>query len=413
MPAKKDDNRLGRERRERLLDGVGVRGLGVVHEVDARDLAAGLDAVLDRAEARKAARHDVFAHADEQRERGGRQGVLPVVATADLQVVGAPEVVLHPVQADDEPIASDEGGIAAAELAVDGQLADAQAALGAAHRDGAAPVVVHRDDGEVAGAHVGEDLLLGGGVGLHGAVPLDVVGRDVEQRRRARVEPRGLGELETRELGHEPAALGTMADLADAEHADVAHGLGRAAVLVEQVRGERGRGGLAVRAGDGYPVARALAEGELGLADNLGARGRGGAEKGALLGDAGRSDGEVEGSLHVLGAEHAAHAHPLEGPRSVALLGARAAVERDGVDAPGGETGEVAANALSRLADAKDEYVSELLCVRAGHALALSLAVRCGPLRRASCKEVPGQRRLGTSCQRPSLRRASLPELEV
>ncbi len=94
VAAEHHDNGLGREGGEGLLDRVGVRGLGVVDEVHARDLATGLDAVLDGVEPREPARHDSLVDPHEQRERGGREGVLPVVASANPQVVDAAEVVL-------------------------------------------------------------------------------------------------------------------------------------------------------------------------------------------------------------------------------------------------------------------------------------------------------------------------------
>jgi len=205
-----------------------------------------------------------------------------------------------------------------------------------------------------------------------------VVGRDVKQDRCARVKPRGLRELEARELRHEPAALGAARHLADAEDADVAHGLGGAAVLVEQVRGEGGRGGLAVRSCHGEPPLRALSERELRLADDLVTRRRSGGEEGARLRDPRRGDGEIVVSLDLFGPQDAADARLLEGAGGVAPFGTRSAVERDGVDAAGGQAREVTADPLPRLSDAEDEDVAEFVRVLAGHALELSLAMRCG-----------------------------------
>ena len=309
VPAQHDHDGAGPEGGEGLLHGVGVGGLGVVDKVDARVGAAGLDAVLDGVEVGKAARQCLVGGSQVQRARGG--GVLPVVAAANLEGACGQELVLNAGRADDEHAVAHEGGVGGGGLALYGELAGGHAAgeKAVAHR--AAPVVVHAHDGEVALAQVGEDLLLGGGVGLEGAVPLHVVGRHVQKRRHAGVEQPGGGQLEAGELRHEPAVGRTGGKLAGDDGADVAHGLGAHARDLQQVRGERGRGGLSVGARDGHPALGALAEGKLGLADDLpGARARRGEERGELR-DSRGGHGQVIAAGHVLGAQDAPHARGL------------------------------------------------------------------------------------------------------
>ena len=225
---------------------------------------------------------------------------------------------------------------------------------------------------EGALAQVGEDLLLGGGVGLEGAVPLHVVGRHVQKRRHAGVEQPGGGQLEAGELRHKPAVGRTGGKLAGDDGADVAHGLGAHARDLQQVRGERGGGGLSVGARDGHPALGALAEGKLGLADDLpGACARRGEERGELR-DSRGGHGQVIAADHVLGAKDAPHARGLELAGEAALPGGGAPVEGHRRHAPGALGSQVAADRRTRPAHAQDKHVTEVLLARCSHACDLS-----------------------------------------
>ena len=63
--------------------------------------------------------------------------------------------------------------------------------------------VVGETDGDVVGALVGEDLALGGGVGRQRAVPVEVVGGQVEPRRASAAEVLGPRQAEARALDDE------------------------------------------------------------------------------------------------------------------------------------------------------------------------------------------------------------------
>ena len=126
------------------------------------------------------------------------------------------------------------------------------------------------------GAEMGKYRRLDAGIVLERAVAVEMVGRDVEQRRGVGREPRRKLDLEGGKLEHISEIGGERFEI---EHrlADIAaerHALSR---RLEKMRGERGRGGFAVGAGDDHHlarrrVARPLAEEQLDIADHLDAR---------------------------------------------------------------------------------------------------------------------------------------------
>ena len=243
------------------------------------------------------------------------------------------------------------------------QAADAQAARAGAPCDGTAEVIAIGDNREVARVKVPEDALLGGGVVLHGLVPIEVVWRDVQQHGHVGVQLARAGQLEARELSHEPLARRAVRHLADGHAADVSHGLGRQAARAQKVAREGGRGGLAVGARDAHPALGALAPRELGLAEDGVARRVGAPVEVAELGDAGARDARVVVALHLLGATDHADAGTLELLGDGTGLALGAAVQHDRAHAPAlDEAGHVAGDGVARLAQAQDQHVT--VCAR-------------------------------------------------
>ena len=370
--------------------------------------------MLERAEVDEAGADVGGGHVAGERAGRGGQGVLDVVLAKDGELILVHEPRVGAVDAHDErAVLVEPGGaglVVAREFARAQQTADAKAALGAAARDVAAPLVAVGDDGQVAGVEVGEQLLLGRRVVLHGVVPVEVVGRDVEQHAHVRVQALGGGQLEARELGHEPLAGGTARHLADGHGADVADGLGRKAARAQQVAGERGRGGLAVRAGDAHPALGAHAPGKLGLADDLVCGRLGARVEVAELGDAGRAHGEVVVALDVLGAKDHLGTGAGQGAGGLVGLALEAAVDgHAGHAAALALLEQVVGHGLPRLAKPQHQHVAQIVAADLAHRRAPShIAMPGAPLggpayetSRGPLAAAPGTSEAGSTAQSP------------
>ena len=142
--------------------------------------------------------------------------------------------------------------------------------------DLAAPVVVLADNGSPRGL---DQARLQGRVVLDGAVPVEVIGRDVEQHADAGIERRRQLDLEGRHLDDVEPIDGRRLQRQD-RRADVAAHLHVAAGRAQDVGDQRRGGRLAVGAGNGDErrVGRqlgALAAEQLDVADDLDAGGLG------------------------------------------------------------------------------------------------------------------------------------------
>ncbi len=101
----------------------------------------------------------------------------------------------------------------------------------------------------------GEDALLGERVVLKGAVAVEVVGSDVEDDGDGGMKLLGRFELEAGDFEDRPGVVGALVDEGDDGDADVAADQRVEAGLFENFADQRGRGGLAVGAGDGEDFA--------------------------------------------------------------------------------------------------------------------------------------------------------------
>ena len=159
-------------------------------------------------------------------------------------------------------------------------------------RDPRVVVVEHRD---VVGLLTGEHPELGLGVRLQRAVPIEMVGRDVEQHADAGSQLVDVLELEARQLAHDPRALAQLTNEARDGVADVAGHRARNSSGLEHRAGQARRGRLAVRAGDPDPrVLRSeQPEGQLDLAPDGHARGASSGDDGRRARDAGALHQEI------------------------------------------------------------------------------------------------------------------------
>ena len=139
--------------------------------------------------------------------------------------------------------------------------------------DVAAPAVVDADDRGALRLHAGDQPRLHGGVMLQRAVAIDMVFADIEQNADGRIERGRQIDLVGRHLDHMHAAHPRRLQRQD-RGADIAAHLGVVAGDLHQMRDQRGRGRLAVGAGDGDErrvrrVTAALAAEQFDVADHL------------------------------------------------------------------------------------------------------------------------------------------------
>ena len=188
---------------ERLYDGIGVGSLGIVDVAHAVDLRDRLDTMLESRK-RDERRADILVRStDPQRRRSRRERVELIVRTPDAKLGGGNQAVLHAVQAHHKHafIAKRRGGGPGIIMR---KLADGSARRARRRKRSSGARIFHAHDSKIAGFLVGEDLVLGGGVGIERAVPRQMVGRDVHEHRDARMQHARRCQLVARKLCSEP-----------------------------------------------------------------------------------------------------------------------------------------------------------------------------------------------------------------
>ena len=128
---------------------------------------------------------------------------------------------------------------------------------------------------------------------LHGAVSIEVVGRQVEQDARRGAEVVHIFELETRHLHHQFFVTSKRAHHRTHRRADVAQHPAGPACRGEQVPHQRGGGGLAVRARDRREGVGQQRVGKLDLAPDRHAMRARSSHQGGFPGHAGALDDQV------------------------------------------------------------------------------------------------------------------------
>ena len=221
-------------------------------------------------------------------------------------------------------------------------------------------------DGRTSRTQVLQHLELRLGIGLERSVPVDVVGRDVEDDRHVGREVDGGGELVGGYLRHVDVRV-AGSNRIQAHVADVADGCRSQPCLLEQVGGAGGGGGLPVRAGDGHPdaVGGALAPRELDLAYQLDAFRLAVHVELLPIRDARAGNAQVEllvEAIEGIVAERIVDAFARKGLDEFLGSGvARPSGYEHPVDARSQQVGAIAGNGFAGLAQAKDEHAAEIL----------------------------------------------------
>ena len=129
--------------------------------------------------------------------------------------------------------------------------------------------IVGVEDGEVLALLVAEQPRLRCHVLAHGGVAVEVVRRDVQQRRHSRAETADGLKLEAAHFHHVHRLVGSALHQSNERGADVAPHLRPAARLRENAAQQRGGGGLSVRTSDRNHRPAQEAPSQLQLADDL------------------------------------------------------------------------------------------------------------------------------------------------
>ena len=312
-----------------------------------------------------------------ERRGGCRKGVGCVVLAGDLKLGGRNEHRLGAVPFHDKLVGCAQvGGIGAAALlahvGVDavgcahGDVGEAALGIGRGLEltDEAAHHVVGgvHDHGRAALGKVRVDLLLRQGVIFQAVVPLNVVGRDVQQNGHVRTEIARARKLIGGNLGN--VAIGfARGNGGDAGVADVAHGGSTKPAGRKQMRSQGRRGGFTVGARNRQPtrILGTFAPGELHLAYHLGRVSRSGKVEIGELADAGAGDGQIVAFVEVEGVEEDARALGLDaGGELLSCRIGSARGNRQRLNARADETRAVLARRLAGFAQTKDQHLAEL-----------------------------------------------------
>ncbi len=141
----------------------------------------------------------------------------------DLELGCGDKLSLDAFQAHDHLAVAHEGGVCTLGL-VKSDLADAAARCVDVLIELMDAGILNVDNHEVVVDHILEQLDLGKRIVLVALVPAQVVGRDVEQHRHARMKLGGRSNLITRQLSHKPLIVCAAVDLVHRRLTDIADG---------------------------------------------------------------------------------------------------------------------------------------------------------------------------------------------
>ena len=152
-----------------------------------------------------------------------------------------------------------------------------------------------------------EDAGFGRDVVLHRTVTVEVIGRDVEDRRDMRTEGLDRLQLEARNLQHNPGVRRRLLDKGNCRRADISPDQRLTSARGDDFAGQRGGGGFAVGAGDGHDLSFEEARRQLDFSDDRDAETAGVLQRADVAGDSGADHNQIliaEGALAVLAGFH-------------------------------------------------------------------------------------------------------------
>src|SRR5690348_3534587 len=153
--------------------------------------------------------------------------------------------------------------------------------------------VVGIQHSKVTDSLVFEDARLGGGISVHGAVPVEMIGSQVQEHADVGTEGIDEFELEAAEFHYRPGAFRGGVGAGNQRRADVSGEQGGNSRTAQNVFDERGCGGLAVGAGDAEHLSLEETESELDFAPDVDALLTRGAEDGSAGGNTGAGNDQV------------------------------------------------------------------------------------------------------------------------
>src|SRR5690242_19271157 len=272
---------------ESFQSGVDIGGLGIVEETDAVELRDEFQAVLDALEGADSFSDIGGRDAREAGRRRGCQNVFEVVRAGQRNLFPAQNVLSSCGTVEDDGVACQASSLLHIFLAAEpenfGRLGSVPPGCG----------VIGVQHGKIAGLLVFENARFGRGIGVHGAVAVEMIGSVIQEHADVGTEGGDEFELKAAEFGDGPGALGGGFDAGNQGRADVAGEQSGETRAAQNVFDERGRGGLAVGAGDADEFAFEETEGELDFAPDGDALLTRGAEDGSIGGNTGAGNDEI------------------------------------------------------------------------------------------------------------------------
>ena len=211
-----DDRHHLVEALDRASGRIDVGGLRIVDEAHTAALAHRLHHVLEAGEALERLREGRLGGTGQVADGGGRDDVAQHVTARQVHGRDRQQrhVAFRGAVPDEAAAGMNLGGVGVESVAHD----PCPSLLRHPHRLGAVGV----DHGPVVGLLVGEDSRLGGGVGSLAWMAIEVVGREIQQRRNPRPERVGGFKLKAAGLDHVHGVGGRCFDLRAHRVADIA-----------------------------------------------------------------------------------------------------------------------------------------------------------------------------------------------
>ena len=262
--AARDEDKMPRKAFQGLDCRIGIRRLGIVVIRNAIDDRYGLNAVFHTAKALEHLDHACRRCSGQIGHRGGREGILHIVAALDLQLIHPAELRRLSLPADGQYTILDKSALRQSLLTAEKENRTGSTLR---HRTGMGVIIIEHKI--IVLRLLRKQLFLHLLVDLQRPVAYHVVRRHIEHRSDLRMEIMGCLQLITGNLRHHTALTADAHDLITEWNANIA---AYADLLVQRLHEQsqqRHRRCLAI--GSGYSIDRCLGEtpGQLDFADDL------------------------------------------------------------------------------------------------------------------------------------------------